>query len=61
LTPQSEQTWLWLSGRTSGEKINEKPRDPGLKPLAWDRCYDFKNIFAKKIGEKIYVLDSKQS
>jgi hypothetical protein len=19
----------------------------------WDRCYDFKNIFAKKIGEKI--------
>jgi hypothetical protein len=19
----------------------------------WDRCYDFKNIFAKKIGEKL--------
>jgi hypothetical protein len=29
--------------------------------VTWDRCYDFKNIFAKKIGEKIDVLDSKQS
>jgi hypothetical protein len=26
-----------------------------------DRCYDFKNIFAKKISEKIGVFDSKQS
>jgi hypothetical protein len=25
----------------------------------WDRCYDFKNIFAKKIGEKFAVFDSK--
>jgi hypothetical protein len=27
----------------------------------WYRCYDFKNIFAQKIGEKIGVFDSKQS
>jgi hypothetical protein len=31
----------------------------------WDRCYDFLNIFAEKIGEKIgekiAVFDSKQS
>jgi hypothetical protein len=27
---------------------------------AGDRCYDFKNIFAKKIGEIINVFDSKQ-
>jgi hypothetical protein len=27
----------------------------------WDRCYDFKNIFAKKFSEKIGVFDSKQS
>jgi hypothetical protein len=26
-----------------------------------DRCYDFKNIFAKKFCEKISVFDSKQS
>jgi hypothetical protein len=26
-----------------------------------DRCYDFKNIFAKKFGEKIGVFDSRQS
>jgi hypothetical protein len=23
---------------------------------SWDRCYDFKNIFAEKIGEKIAFL-----
>jgi hypothetical protein len=28
---------------------------------AWDRCYDFLNIFAEKISEKIGVFDSKQS
>jgi hypothetical protein len=27
----------------------------------WDRCYDFLNIFAKKLNEKIGVFDSKQS
>jgi hypothetical protein len=27
----------------------------------WDRCYDFKNSFAKQIGEKIGVFDSKES
>jgi hypothetical protein len=27
----------------------------------WDRCYDYLNIFAEKIGEKIGVFDSKQS
>jgi hypothetical protein len=26
-----------------------------------DRCYDIKNIFAQKIGEKIGVFHSKQS
>jgi hypothetical protein len=26
-----------------------------------DRCYDFKNIFAQKFGEKNGVYDSKQS
>jgi C1A family cysteine protease len=26
-----------------------------------DRCYDFFNVFAEKIGEKIGVFDSKQS
>jgi hypothetical protein len=26
-----------------------------------DRCYDFKNIFAEKFGEKIGIFDSKQS
>jgi hypothetical protein len=26
-----------------------------------DRCYDFKNIFAKKIGEKMRVFDLKQT
>jgi hypothetical protein len=26
-----------------------------------DLCYDFKNIFAEKISEKIGVFDSKQS
>jgi hypothetical protein len=29
--------------------------------LSRDRCYDFLNIFAEKIGEKIGVFDSKQS
>jgi hypothetical protein len=28
---------------------------------ARDRCYDFRNIFAKKIGGKIGVFDSRQS
>jgi hypothetical protein len=28
---------------------------------SWDRCYDFLNIFAEKISEKIGVFDSKQS
>jgi hypothetical protein len=28
---------------------------------ALDRCYDFKNIFGIKIGERIGVFDSKQS
>jgi hypothetical protein len=28
---------------------------------SWDRCYDFKNIFAGKIGEIIGVFYSKQS
>jgi hypothetical protein len=28
--------------------------------LVWDRCYDFKNIFAEKFYEKIGVFDSKQ-
>jgi hypothetical protein len=27
----------------------------------WDRCYDFKNIFAEKIAKKISVFDQKQS
>jgi hypothetical protein len=27
----------------------------------WDRCYDFKNIFAEKFSEKIGAFDSKQS
>jgi hypothetical protein len=27
--------------------------------VSWDRCYDFRNIFAKKIGEKIGVFESK--
>jgi hypothetical protein len=26
----------------------------------WDRCYDFKNIFAKTFGENIGVFDSNQ-
>jgi hypothetical protein len=29
--------------------------------VAWDRCYDFFNIFAEKFSEKIGVFDSKQS
>jgi hypothetical protein len=29
--------------------------------LTWDRCYDFKIIFAEKIGEKIGIFDSEQS
>jgi hypothetical protein len=31
------------------------------KVRSWDRCCDFKNIFAKKFSEKIWVFDSKQS
>jgi hypothetical protein len=31
------------------------------RDVTWDRSYDFKNIFAKKIGAKISVFDSKQS
>jgi hypothetical protein len=27
----------------------------------WDRCYDFKNIFAENFWKKIGVFDSKQS
>jgi hypothetical protein len=27
----------------------------------WDRCYDFKNIFAQNFSEKIGVFESKQS
>jgi hypothetical protein len=27
----------------------------------WDRCYDFKNIFAEKFSKKNGVFDSKQS
>jgi hypothetical protein len=29
--------------------------------LIWDRCYDFLNIFAEKLSDKIAVFDSKQS
>jgi hypothetical protein len=29
----------------------------GLAPKFWDRCYDFKDIFAKKIGKNIGVFD----
>jgi hypothetical protein len=32
-----------------------------LSTHSWDRCYDFKNIFAEKNCEKIGVFDSKQS
>jgi hypothetical protein len=28
--------------------------------LAWDRCYDFFNIFAEKFSKKIGVFDSKK-
>jgi hypothetical protein len=34
---------------------------PPVSAVTWDRCYDFKNIFAKKIGERNGVFDSKQS
>jgi hypothetical protein len=27
----------------------------------WDRCYDFKNIFAEKFSKKTGVFDSKES
>jgi hypothetical protein len=32
-----------------------------VRPQPWDRCYDFKNIFAKEIGQKIGGFDSEQS
>jgi hypothetical protein len=32
------------------------PYWPFFHKLIWDRCYDFKNIFAKKLGEKIAFL-----
>jgi hypothetical protein len=32
-----------------------------FRKQAWSRCYDFLNIFAEKLGEKIGVFDSKQS
>jgi hypothetical protein len=28
----------------------------GKNNLAWDRCYDFKNIFGEKCGENIVVF-----
>jgi hypothetical protein len=31
------------------------------KEWSWDRCYDFKNIFAEIFSEKIGVFDSKQA
>jgi hypothetical protein len=31
----------------------------GVNVMSWDRCYDFKNIFAEKFSEKISVFDSK--
>jgi hypothetical protein len=36
-------------------KAAQEPQD------IWDRWYDFLNIFAKKFGEKIGVLDTKRS
>jgi hypothetical protein len=30
-------------------------------PLSWYRCYDFKNIFAKKFRENIGVIASNYS
>jgi hypothetical protein len=29
--------------------------------LIWGRCYDFKNIFAEKLGKKMAFYYSKQS
>jgi hypothetical protein len=28
-----------------------------LATLAWDRCYDFLNIFGEKFGEKVGISD----
>jgi hypothetical protein len=46
-----EKTSPSLHGRTTY-------RNPRSR-VTWDRCYDFKNIFAEKFSEKIYVFDSK--
>jgi hypothetical protein len=31
---------------------------PTCEVVPWERCYDFKNIFAKKIGLKMFKYDS---
>jgi hypothetical protein len=46
---------------TNGDERELRSGSVQVELPIWDRCYDFLNIFAKKIGEKIGVFDSKQS
>jgi hypothetical protein len=46
-----DKKWVGLD---FGQLFHEYIRSPRFS--AWDRCYDFKNIFAEKIAEKNGVL-----
>jgi hypothetical protein len=51
---------IWATATIFKTLPPSKPLPIGRKicPI-WDRCYDFLNIFDKKISEKIGVFDSK--
>jgi hypothetical protein len=52
-----------IGGLAENVKFAEKltPSLLSKKTAFWDRCYDFLNIFAEKISEKIGVFYSKHS
>jgi hypothetical protein len=47
--------------RKAGGELQKNLEQNVKKVQPWDRCYDLKNIFAEKFGEKIGIFDSKQS
>jgi hypothetical protein len=46
--------------KSAATRIEKESIEDSIR-VTRDRCYDFRNIFAKKISEKNGVFDSKQS
>jgi hypothetical protein len=58
---RSQRAEIWPKPVTNRRLCTVLCLGVSVYAVAKDRCCDFLNIFAKKIGEKIGAFDSKQS